>query len=576
MALGALFFGAVLSAPVAHADGSNVISDMALRRCVASTMDGYDVALSDPSAPNGDDAAMSAWIASDAVSVSAVDLEAFASAAGGVQLWCPDLGITSLDGLQYLAAAPDEGHVVWANFSGNQISDASVLGGLTGLTLVDLTDNQISDAGFLATLPDLEQIMLSGNQITDIDGLGVSSPQGLWQLQAAGNQITDIGVLAGLAGLRDLDLSGNQISDVSPLAGLTQLTDVDLSSNLIGDVGSLADSHLPGLATLNLNDNGIVDVAAFALAQWPVLTEIDLRDNMISDVAGLGQGVFTDLEVLDLGGNSVGDSSHVSDLLSLASLIRLDLDGNYISDVTPLAALAGVDPDLRWLDLSGNEISDISPLLPYVQWMSDAWPASSGDSWMTDYPDYCADQPCLSVTLDSNHIIDVSGLPESAGYTDEVGIGVSLRAQNVDGEDVSVGETYALPVESATPGHEPLSWDVSLGKATLNSDGTFTFEESGPVMICWEDASIHAGTVDGDDGSQDTMPNYSGCVNYFVTDQVVPPLEPNKPHNGNTSQTGGSTVTSNGPEAALMLALALGLFVAYRQLSKRGRQHASV
>jgi len=546
-----LLSGAALMSPAAHADGSNVITDIELRRCIAAAMDGMALPLSASDAPGVQAPSMPDWIASDAVSISQTDLENFAAGADGVQLWCPDMGITTLEGLQYLATAPDADHVLGANFSGDQISDASVLGGLHWLTMLDLTDNKVSNAGFLDSLPDLEQLLLDGNQISDISGLGVSKPQGLWQLQLSDNKVNNISAVADLVGLQEVDLSSNQIVDPSPLAGLTALTNLDLSNNQIEDVGSLADANMPNLAILNLNNNQVDDVSAFAQANMPVLTEIDLRDNQVADVMGLGQGVFTDLEVLDLGQNSISDDSNLSAFDPLSSLIRLDLDNNSISDVTPLATLVADDPDLRWLTLYGNEISDISPLLPYLQWMGAAWPATSGNSWKTDYPDYCANQACLTVDLDGNRITNASGLPENTGYSDATDLGVSLGVQNIDGVSAKVGETINLPDVKPTPGHGPVTWQVEDGDAVLNGDGTVTFNTTGTVLLGWQDSSVRAGTVN-DDG-QELSPGFSGTV-------IVDVGSGGGNGNGN-SQTGGGVVPNHDRTAALLLMLASGLIV---------------
>ena len=99
--------------------------------------------------------------------------------------------------------------------SNAEISDISVLAGLTNLTLLTLSSNQISDLSSLAGLTNLEVLHLSNNQISDLS------------------------VLAGLTNLTSLSLNVNQISDLNALAGLTNLESLFLSHNQIRDISAL-------------------------------------------------------------------------------------------------------------------------------------------------------------------------------------------------------------------------------------------------------------------------------------------------------------------------------------------------
>ena len=78
-----------------------------------------------------------------------------------------------------------------------------------------------------------------------------------------------------------------------------------------------------------------------------------LEGNHISDISPLAG--LTALNDLNLGNNSISD---ISPLADLASLERLELFENQISDISPLAGLTA----LKELFLGDNQISDISPL----------------------------------------------------------------------------------------------------------------------------------------------------------------------------------------------------------------------
>ena len=83
------------------------------------------------------------------------------------------------------------------------------------------------------------------------------------------------------------------------------------------------------------------------------VTELDLTGNAIGDIKPLAS--LTNLTVLDLTGNAIGD---IKPLASLTNLTELDLIDNVIGDIKPLASLT----NLTELDLSGNVIGDIKPL----------------------------------------------------------------------------------------------------------------------------------------------------------------------------------------------------------------------
>ena len=69
---------------------------------------------------------------------------------------------------------------------------------------------------------------------------------------------------------------------------------------------------------------------------------------------------MTELWYLQLGGNQISD---ISPLAGLTKLRSLDLQGNQISDINPLAGLT----ELKWrLRLENNQISDVSPLTELI------------------------------------------------------------------------------------------------------------------------------------------------------------------------------------------------------------------
>ncbi|MFA6012946.1 MAG: leucine-rich repeat domain-containing protein, partial [Desulfobacteraceae bacterium] len=275
------------------------------------------------------------------------------------------------------------------DLSYNQISDISILKGLTQLQSLVLSYNQISDISILKDLAQLQSLDLNGNPISDISIL-----KGLTQLQSLNlvdNQISDISILKGLTQLQSLDLSYNQISDISILKVLTQLQSLNLIGNTISDISILKD--LTQLQSLNLSGNPISDISIMKdLAQ---LQSLVLNDNQISDITTLKD--LTQLQSLLLNGNLISDISILKELTQLQSI---DLSYNQISDISILKDLA----QLQSLNLSGNLISDISILKDLAQLQS----LVLSDNQISDFTTLKDLTQLKSLNLTFNQISDIS------------------------------------------------------------------------------------------------------------------------------------------------------------------------
>ena len=151
----------------------------------------------------------------------------------------------------------------------------------------------------------------------------VAAALGLEPYEAVGAQ--------AMSALRSLDLRGAGVSDLTGLEYAVNLTGLDLSGNPVADLTPL------GLL-VNLRVLGLAGVEA---DPWPLFTltglrRLSLRDAGLSDISMLSG--LTELEVLDLSGNPV------SDLWPLAGMHRLGalrLDGGAV-DLSPLAGLGSL------------------------------------------------------------------------------------------------------------------------------------------------------------------------------------------------------------------------------------------
>ena len=174
-----------------------------------------------------------------------------------------------------------------------------------------------------------------------------------------------------MAALEVLSVRGTDVADLSGLAWAVNLQGLDIGRSAVADLRVLAE--LPALEALNV-DGTVAD--AWQIAGLEGLRRLSMRAAGLEDLSALS--TLANLRVLDIGGNRIAvlhplaglalledlhaADNRIEDLSPLASLTRLrvlELGGNRVSDLHPLAGLR----DLRHLDLTGNAaVSDLTPL----------------------------------------------------------------------------------------------------------------------------------------------------------------------------------------------------------------------
>ena len=278
-------------------------------------------------------------------------------------------GISDLTGLEHATS------LTTLLLHNNEISDLRVPANLVNLTLLRLHGNQINDLSPLANLTKLSTLLLDSNNIADLGPL--ANLTRLTTLVLGNNNITDISPLANLVNLERLELQNNRITDITPLENLTNLEHLYTHNNPIFDsdspvvdipdpnlrgglreiLGLPADSPIPlnlmrQVPTLVFGARGITNIEG--LQHATNLTQLNLSGNPISDISPLA--ALVKLERLDL--LSCDIIVDVSPLSELYSLRHLELGKNKIRDVTPLANLH----NLERLYINRNRIIDHSPL----------------------------------------------------------------------------------------------------------------------------------------------------------------------------------------------------------------------
>ena len=136
----------------------------------------------------------------------------------------------------------------------------------------------------------------------DLIGLNITNPEGLQYtkvkyLDLANNKLSDedLSVIKEIKTLESLDLHDNNISNISDLSGLTKLTKLELANNKIENISAL---------------EGLVNIEELDLSNdWEKTTNKNV--NKISDISVLSK--LTKLKYIKLDGNAISDITPIKD-----------------------------------------------------------------------------------------------------------------------------------------------------------------------------------------------------------------------------------------------------------------------
>ncbi|HRP46914.1 MAG TPA: leucine-rich repeat domain-containing protein, partial [Trueperaceae bacterium] len=182
----------------------------------------------------------------------------------------------------------------------NDIVDLSPVAGLTGLVRLDFDLNHVIDLTPVTGLTALEHLAFWDN--------GPQHYADFEDPSSCRDGVADLTPLTGLVNLRELYMSCNNISSIEPLAGISGLTRLYMISNLVEDLSPISDKAQ--IQVLRASDNplegGQVNLSGLTSLAWASLEYTSLRD---SDLATLG---------------------------ALSHLFTLELEGNFLSDFSPV------------------------------------------------------------------------------------------------------------------------------------------------------------------------------------------------------------------------------------------------
>jgi len=265
------------------------------------------------------------------------------------------------------------------------------LAGITGT--LDCSSRAIADLTGAGALTGISTLNLSYNDLEAADLTSIGTLTNLATLNLAANKLTGVAALAGNTGLTSLNVSANKITDVSPLAALS-LTTLDATAQSLSQTveaataadltvknlaGVLPTFDLPSGVTIDAGQvtaaGGIYDIP-FTSGTAPVIysgtftvsshLEVTFQDPAFSAcvAASLDKPASTptfsnlDLAYVPHVGCARQAVRYLGGAEYLTGLVSLDVSGNVISDVTPLAGLKW----LTSLDLTDNNLIDVSAL----------------------------------------------------------------------------------------------------------------------------------------------------------------------------------------------------------------------
>ena len=196
---------------------------------------------------------------------------------------------------------------------------------------------------------------------------------------------------------------------------------VSIPSTAMAQTVAIPDPNLRAAVETALGKASGVPITAVEMA---TLTRLEARKSGIQILAGLEYA--TKLIVLDLGGNSISDISPVA---GLTNLTELWLWGNNISDISVVAGLT----ELQRLHLGGNNISDILPMIDLAN-LTQLW------LWGNDISNISVVVILTRLQwlhLGGNNISDISPV---AGLTDLTGL--NLGGNNISDISPVAGLTH--------------------------------------------------------------------------------------------------------------------------------------
>ncbi len=232
------------------------------------------------------------------------------------------------------------------------LDSLSLLPNLKELTIriSEWDDSAITDFTPIAQLSRLEYLYITYGKDEQIDLSFLGQMHTITELFLTHCKIADFSFLEQMPQLRCLSLYETPVEDLAVLEKLPELVELSLYGNEnaknIEAVGTLTK-----MQDLGMQYCGIEDISF--LSGLTELRGVNLNGNSVTDITPLAG--LNKMERLGLAENRISD---ISALEGMYNLFDLALDGNEIQDISALTEL----PHLNQVGLSDNQIEDLSPL----------------------------------------------------------------------------------------------------------------------------------------------------------------------------------------------------------------------
>ena len=284
------------------------------------------------------------------------------------------------------------------------IKDISALKYFANLKELRLGHNAVADLSPLSELKKLEVLEIySNNSFSDISPLSSLTDLSVLNLQY--NQLQDISPLSELKNLTVLLLKGNAVTDYSPLKdNYPSLREKDFDMISIENVSDepivFADPNLESTVrrVLGIQDRPVTQKDAYQVQSLSLGHSIP-SDEAFSDLTGLEY--FVSLEELSLDGNKITDLSPIGGMAKMKSLVIA------FNDISDLSALSGM-PQLEVLDAKSNNISDVSTL----SGLTNIWELQINTNRIADFTPLASLKNLKVLLLAENSTTDFSPLKD--------------------------------------------------------------------------------------------------------------------------------------------------------------------
>lgn len=211
-------------------------------------------------------------------------------------------------------------------------------------------DSVITDFTPIAQLSRLEEVYINYEKEEPINLSFLGEMHSITELYLTHCRIADLSFLEQMPQLQRLSLYETPVEDLAVLEKLPELVELALSGNEnaknIEVVGTLTK-----MQDLGIQYCGIEDISF--LSGLTELRGVNLNGNAIRDITPLAG--LDKMERLGLAENQIRDIAAIG---GMDNLFDLALDGNEIQNISVLARL----PHLNQVGLSDNQIEDFSPL----------------------------------------------------------------------------------------------------------------------------------------------------------------------------------------------------------------------